>query len=189
MNKFLLLFSVFGLFFASAPASAEDVPVEDLLVEMKRALLIVEESAEEDALPPLKTATLNVSTVQKKVTGGKINLLIISFGKKKTSELKTDLSIVLGPPPKGSGSEVSSPQISQLIADAILAAGRAIKEAEKGSPALVAKEVTAKVKFGVSKDSEGGLKIEFAPVTVEGSGSSNSGNVHEIVLTYKVSDK
>lgn len=174
-----------GLLLASAPAHADPVPLETLLKEIKVALLRVQQSGDSDSLPALESVTLDAVTTQKRVTGGTFKLLIIEFGKKRTSELTTSVSIKLVPPDRNSGSNVANPQIADLLAEAILATARSIKAAQPGLPALTTGEVTAKIKFGLSQDANGSLKLEFAPVTAGIDGSTAAETSQEITVAFK----
>lgn len=169
---------------ATSNAYADEVPVEKLLGELKNALVTVSESSDAEGLPPLKSAVLNLSTIQKKSAGGTFKLFIIEFGKKKSSELTSDISITLTPPPKGTGKGVATPQIADIIAEAILSSNRAVKAAQASSPPLILSELKSSVKFGLSQDGNGKLKIEFAPVTVGVDGSTAVSTSQQIVLTF-----
>ncbi|WP_369059067.1 hypothetical protein ABOZ73_15740 [Caulobacter sp. 73W] len=165
-------------------ANAAPVALEDMLKEMKAALLKVEQSAA-PGLPKLSSATLNATTVQKSNAGGSFKLFIVEFGAKRSEELTTAVSITLTPPRADAAASVS-PDISDALAAVILSAAKAVQEAKAGSPPLIASEVKASIKFGVSKDGAGKIKLEFIPVIAPGIelGAAAS-TAQEIVVIYK----
>lgn len=180
-----LIAAALSLSVLATPAHADPVPLTTLLKEIKVALLKVQDSEDSDALPTLESVTLNAATTQKKDIGGTFKLLIIEFGKKRTSELTTNVSIKLVPPAKGSGSNVANPQMADMLADAILAAARDIKAAQTGAPALITSEVSAKIRFGISQDANGKVKLEFSPVSIGIDGATSAETAQEILVVYK----
>lgn len=173
----------FAALTAATPAWAENVPLDLMLIEMKRALVLVSKDPSAAALPPLKSATLNASTVQTKDGGGSLKLLIVEIGGKKSSELTTSVSITLAPK-DNKDAPVGTMDVAQSLAEAILSAGKAVAAANKAPPALQVSEIEATIKFGVTSNGRGGLKFSFGPAEIGVEGAVTRESVQEIVVTY-----
>lgn len=168
----------------SAPTLAADVPLDAMLGQMKNALVLVAKDSEVAALPPLKTATLNATTVQKKVQGGTFKLFIIEIGHTHTSELTTNVSITLAPPKGASLPVAAQADVAKQLAAAILSAAHAVSNAGKSSPPLIAKEIKASIKFGVTSDNQGKITFTFAPAEIGINGDASGEATQEIEIVY-----
>jgi hypothetical protein len=173
----------------SAPtgAGAQTLTLEDMIREVKVALLRVEQIAREEEIPPLHSVDLELNTVQVVDGNGKVSFLIFVIdGGVKTEQTNT-VKLTLVPPPPESGSSVAAANIADTLTQAILAGARAIKLAGQGQPPLVANELKATLKFAFTKKAGGGLQLQFPPFEIGGSGSGSHGAVQTLSVTYKLS--
>ena len=183
MRKISACAAAFVMAVAPVSAHAEDVPLDTFLRDVKSALMTIKQDANSRALPPFTSATLNLSVTRKRDRGGKLKLFVLEFGKTRSSEVTSTVSIVLSPPP-GSATNVAPAPLGETLAAAVIDAARAINDAKAGSPPLVASEVTASIKFGVTSDGNGAISFNLGPAEISGSGSQSSGGTQEIVIQY-----
>ena len=173
-----------------APAvsyAQSDVHVSTLLTQIKEALDQVD-SAAVASLPPLSRVTLNLKSVLEKESGGKFNLWIVRFGKKVAEEVVQTVSLELAPPrrrgPRSLGRNDRFINISEALANAIIATGDAVAQAQLAQN-LVLHKLTATVRFGVSTDSEGGLSFQILPLTFDIGGNVDRQAIQEIIVEFR----
>ena len=163
----------------------QQVLVEELLSQVQDALIKVRDEADKADLPVLDSVQLDLST-QFSVDGtAKVSLFIISLGGGGGKESSQTLKLTLVPPKAGEISPASDNTISQGLADAILSAARAAKNARNRQPPLTLSELTASIKFVVKLEGSGGVKFVIAPVSVDLGGEVKSSEIQEITVTFK----
>lgn len=180
---------------ASLPVAAQSTPtpggqdilLEELLSQVQVALLKVQKELKEKNMPPLASVTLNLTAEAKKDAGGKINLYIVSFGKKWEKDRTQEIEIVLKPPSPSTPLKVAAPpSVSDELQAAILSAARGVQKsrADKDMP-LVTNSLKVVLTFVVKGDLSGGLKFTIAPVTVDLSGDLANSATQKITVTYE----
>ena len=181
----MFMIILWGIDAIATPMFAKEVTLEDLVREVKVALLRVQQHAERDQLPPLATAELELNTVQSTEGSGKISFLIVEIGGEASKEFTHSVKLTLTPPSPKSSSDVTSVLLADALAESILAGARAISAAKKGSPPLHAKELKAVVKFALKRDAEGKLSISFPPFEIGTGASVSASAIQSITVTYK----
>jgi len=182
----LLLLAIFAFSSSTVCAETNDVALKTMLREVKVALLRVEQTADQESLPPLKQATLELKATQTTDANGKISFFVASLGGGVKSQAVQTITLILAPPDKDSGEDVASVQIADILAEAILAGARAIDDASRGEPPLIAKDLSVTVQFGLTTDGEGGLSLAFPPFDGEIGGKYSAATVQKITVHYKV---
>ena len=180
----------FGSLLASAvafaePAFATQITLEDLVREVKVALLKVQQDDESESLPKLETAVLELNTVQVTKANGKISFIIVEIGGDVSNQITHTVKLTLAPPSPDASSDVASIRLANALAESILAGAKAITEAKKGSPPLHARELTVAIKFALKREGGGGLKISFPPFNIGAGGSASASAIQSITVTYK----
>lgn len=170
----------------AAPKASSGLLLEDLVRQVKLALLEVEQSAEAEKLPSLAKVELEVNTVQTRGGDGKLSLLVIELGSGASQELTNTVKLTLAPPSPSSTSDVSATDLANALVESILVGARAIAAAKKGTPPLLARELTVAIRFLVSRDAGGKVTVKFPPFEVGGGAKLHSSDVHEISVVYKV---
>jgi hypothetical protein len=184
ISIFLILFLV-GFAIALPVSAEQQMTLEDLVREVKLALLKVQQKIENNSLPPLETVKLEVNTVQSMIGDGKISFLIVELGSKTSKKVTNSVKLTLRPPPSDSSADVSASGISGALAESILAGARAVAIAKKGSPPLHAQELEATVKFAIEREGNGKLSIRFPPFEMGAGGSIAESAIQSITATYK----
>jgi len=178
---FLMLVPTNGT--AQTASDSGPLPLEELVRQLKVALLQVAESREK--LPKLDNAMLVAKTSVQLKGDGKISLWVVELGGGQNNEYATTVTLTLKPPPPGSPSNVRAVNLADTLREAILSGARAVAEAGKGNPPLIADKLEASVHFAVQRDANGRLAIKFPPFGASGGGGVTSGAVQTIVVTYK----
>lgn len=168
-----------------SPAFSKDLTLKDLVREVKVALLKVQQSAENDKLPPLSSAVIELNTVQSSIGQGKFSVIIVEIGGSSSSEFTNTVKLTLVPPSSKASSDVASIQFADALAESILAGARGIAAAKTGSPPLNAKELEATIKFVIKRDGNGKLSISFPPFELGGGGSISRSSIQTIKVIYK----
>lgn len=190
MRRLTIVLAVFAtLAPAVSYAQSTDVSVDELLAQIKKVLSRVD-SASVGSLPPLSRVTLNLKTVLEKESGGKFSLWIVSFGKEVSEQVVQTVSLELAPPVRGeesrrtSGRDPASVSISEALAEAIIVTAEAVAQAQL-IPNLELRMLTATVRFGISTDTAGGLKLQILPLTVDLGGDVRREAIQEIVVEFR----
>ena len=186
---FIANFVGFLLFSLSTKALAEQITLENLVSEVKVALLKVEQKRESEKLPPLTKIELELNTIQKIEGNGKISFLVVEVAANPSQQITNTVKLTLKPPPADSGSDVKAVKLADLLAESILAGARAIAVAEIGLPPLLTEELTSAVKFALIREGGGKLSIKFPPFKVGGGLSISSSDVQLITVTYRYDKK
>ena len=168
----------------STPVFAKQITLEDLVREVKVALLKVEQHAANANLPPFSTAELELNTVQSAGLNGKISFLIVEIGGAGSEQITNSVRLTLLPPPPKSSSDVANLKFADSLAESIIAGAQAIAVAKKGSPPLKAKELQVSVKFVIIRDAEGKLSIKYPPFEIAGGGSVSDSAIQSITVRY-----
>lgn len=182
--KAICTVSIFACSVAGPTALAADYPLSALARQLKVALLKVEQSAAIKSLPPMESATLTAQTAVVREADGKISLYVVTLGSGMKSQATTTAVLTVKPPPATSGSEVSEVEIAEALADTIVSAREAIEIAKEGPPPLEVDRLVVNVKFALTDDGSGELRVAFPPFSVELSGAVSSSEVHEIEVRY-----
>lgn len=159
----------------------------DAVVGAIREALVQSQSVKVDGFPALSGAKLELNTVVTKTAGGKIKFLIFSFGKTKSTESSSTVTVELSAP-KPSGvvsSTVDTSKITKALALAIIEAKQSFVAAAKIDPRLTQSKVTLAFKFQVKTSTSGGAVLtDILPVGLEGSGDISKAQIHTITLTF-----
>lgn len=176
----LSIFIAHGVALQPTHADSTEVLVESLLSEITRTLVRVRDGADAEELPPLTSANLKIQSEFKASGGGGFSLWVI-HAKAKVSRLAVQtLDIELSPPEPVDGGEVSD--ISDALAEAILAAATAARTAADGDPPLRMSSVKATIRFVVEKAGSAGIKL--MPITGELAADVSGTATQEISLRF-----
>ena len=183
----LLFASILLIAVVSPPSYAQtEIPLDRLLTELQRTLVRVRDALADSDLPPFTSALLRVSSTLKRTRGGELALFVaqIDSDVKETSIL--EVQIELQPPRNSDSVPVSS--TSDVLADAIIRASHTIKLAQRGSPPLRPRKLTAAVSFAASSSVGGGsdIRFEFLGIDVGATARASSGRkqTHHIAITF-----
>jgi hypothetical protein len=187
----LNLISAAGRETASA-APADSVVENDDGAEMEAVVAAIREALQQSQnvkiadFPVLSGVKLELNTVVTKTTGGKIKFLIFSFGKTKSTESSSTVTVELtAPKPQGATSSVDPTKLTKALAQAIVEAKQSFVAAAKIDPRLTQSKVTLAFKFQVKTQTSGSVTItDIIPVGLEGSGDLSKAQVHTITLTF-----
>jgi hypothetical protein len=180
---FLVLWRVGDI--SQAATNNGDLLLSDLVREVKVSLLKVAEAAEAQHLPKLDKVELEESTSIKTDADGKLSLWVIELGASGNNEYSSTVTLTLRPPPPGSPSDIAAVHLADALTGAILAGARAIQEAGKGNPPLVADELVASLHFAIQRDGSGKIGVTFPPFDASVGASVGSAKVQTITVTYK----
>ena len=158
--------------------SATEVLVNELLTELQHTLVRVSEAIDNDDLPPLAGATVNLKTTLGSRVGGKFSLIAVELGTEVTTDSVVEISLDLEPPRESDPEPMSS--VHDLLADAIIASLKAVREAETARPPLRLRKLVATVRFGIEYDAGGGIKFKALSF---GAGV-NAETIHEIIVEF-----
>ena len=170
----------------TSSTSSHAMALQDLVKEVKFALLKVRQQLDRKSLPPLKHAELELNTEQKTDGGGKISLYIIEIGASGTRQVAQTIKLTLIPPPADSSADVADVKIGEELGKAIVAGVEAIEEAKRGAPALIPKEFKATIRFALTRDKRGGLMLTFPPFGAGGNAGLATAAVQVVTVTFGV---
>jgi hypothetical protein len=156
----------------------------DLIRETKVALLRVQEAAEAQNLPALQDAVLEAQTAMAQDASGRVRLFVVEVGGGVATEATNMVRLKLVPPPPGSRVDVSAVELSDALAALILSAARSLDEAARGEPPLVATEVSATLRFAISRSGQGSIGLQWPGIEVGGGGSIRASELQTVVVTY-----
>lgn len=179
------MFVISGAPAAQSQSSGSRVLVEQVLNNVQRALIIVQDQAEETSLPKLSSVTVKLSTQIISVGKGKVEFFVISLGGGASAETAQTLTLKLVPPKPGTPSPVATSDIAQSLAGAIVSAARGVKKAMTDKPPLTLVELTANIKFVVKKEGGGGVSFNILPLSIELGGDVKNVEIQEITVTFK----
>lgn len=192
LTRIVITLTFFALTTVSVYAESQDksgqdvtkVQVKELLSEIQKTLIIVQNDAASKNLPELESVTLNLSAELIKGAGGAINLFIVSIGADVSKESVQSITMKLTPPKAGKGKEKG--KISEPLANAILSAAAGAASAKE---MLELSELKASIKFAVEVTGDGGIKFTLLPITGEIKGKVSEKTTQEIIIFYKVKEK
>jgi Trypsin-co-occurring domain 2 len=188
MQVIIWLFGILFLALASGAAQTTNdgaVSLTDLVREVKVTLLQVADAAERENLPNLDSAVLEAKTSMKIAGNGKISLWVVEIGGGRNSEYASTVTLTLKPAPPGTGSDIATVRLADALTEAILSGARAIAEAKKGNPPLLADKLEASVHFAIQRDANGKVAVKFPPFEVGGGGSVTTDEIQTLAVTYK----
>lgn len=198
LQKLVISFLAVCIGFAWAPNSfaqkkkakspESQLLLENILQEVQRALIKVQNEAETGSLPPLDNVSLNLSAELASDLDGKISLYIVSFGAGISKTSTQSIRIELTPPKPRTKSPVSS-SFGESLSEAILGAAKAVKATQEEEPVLELRELEALLKFVIKKDGQGGVKFAIAPITLDLGGKIQTSETQEIKVTFKQATK
>jgi len=194
-----ILFSIFAIYPHHDTPARETVSMPDSVVEDDdgaemdavvgaiREALAQSQSVKVENFPSLSGAKLELNTVVTKQAGGKIKFLIFSFGKTKSTESASTVTVELSAP-KASGtpsSTIDTSKITRALALAIIEAKQSFVAAAKIDPRLTQSRVTLAFKFHVKTSTNAGVTLtDILPVGLEGSGDITKAQIHTITLIF-----
>lgn len=174
----------------SAEESKNDkYPVDQLLTEIQRALIDIQNEANRAKLPPLNSVTLALSAEASKEVTAAVNLYVVKLGGGTGNESSQTIKLKLVPPKAGAEKPVGKNNISENLVKAVLATANSVRQAENRKPSLMLSELTATLKFVVKIDGTGGVKFEILPVGFDLGGAIKSSEIQEIEIVFKNDDK
>jgi protein subunit release factor A len=83
---------------STAGPDTRGVVIDQLLKEVQIGLARVQTELQKEAIPPQESVTLNLTAEVRKTTGGKVNLFILSFGRKVERSQTQEIEVKLKPP-------------------------------------------------------------------------------------------
>jgi hypothetical protein len=173
--------------------SSEDVPgiaIDQLLQQIQIGLAKVQKDLTQDDIPPLQSVTLNLVAEAKKEAGGKINLYIVSFGKKWERDKTQEIEITLKPPSPNKPAPVAQgPTVADELINAIENAARGVHAARQNKQVpLTPTGLKVVLGFTVKTDTSGGVKFTISPVTADLSGDLAKSAIQKVTVVYQVSE-
>jgi NTP-dependent ternary system trypsin peptidase co-occuring protein len=192
----VLLLSIFlGLLASHGQAQQtidnEGILIDRLLKEIQVGLAKVQKDLVAKNLPPLQSVSLDLTVEAKRQVGAKINLYIVSFGKKWERDRTQEVEITLKPPsPSKPLKAAAGPVIADELASAIESVAEGIKNAKTNTEVpLEPSALKVVLSFVVQGDTSGGVKFTITPVTVDLSGDLANSAIQKITVTYQTATK
>ena len=165
-------------------AMAEDnVVLDELLTEIQKTLIRVNNSIEKDQLPPLNKITLKLKSSLVTKADGKVSLYIVQLGSRVTNETVQEIHLELKPPEPSDAALVQS--IEDSLATAIIEAAKSAHKASHRKPPLRLSKLTATVRFVVRTQGGGGVSFKLLPVTVKLGGEVRDVSTQQIIIEFK----
>lgn len=189
VRVFLVLLVVGSLCSTGYSQETQDtqgIVIDRLLTEVQVALAKAQKELAYEKIPQLQSVTLDLTAEVKKDVGGKINLIIVSFGHKWEKSRSQEVEVTLTPPsptvPLQVGERAS---VSDELVKAIESAARGVQAARNNKDVpLVASQLKVVLSFVVKGDTSGGAKFEITPVTVDLSGDLANSAIQKITVVY-----
>ncbi|HVU17529.1 MAG TPA: trypco2 family protein [Candidatus Didemnitutus sp.] len=155
-----------GCVTTSPPGPAEDrsVAIEDVIVQVQRALADTQDMLAARKFPPLKEVRLTLQTVASHKTGGSLKLWVLAAGAsvERTATQQIVLSLV---PPKAREIQGAAPALPDELEHAIRSAVEGVEKARTGPVPLVTNSLDVEINFVVKRSADGGLSLAVAPVS------------------------
>ena len=183
MRVLLSVLMVLAVLVPTRSHGQTETVVDVLLTELQRTLVRVRDASNEEDLPPLTKATLNLKSVLNEEAGGEVSLFVIQLGSKVEKAAVQEIRLELGPPHDSDRSPASS--ASDLLADAIIQSTKAVKRARDGTPPLHLHKLTAAVRFVLSSDTGANAGFNILPVTVQLGGKVETQAVQELIVEFE----
>ena len=153
--------------------------LDELLTELQQTLVRVSDAIDEDDLPRLSKATLNLKTTLGSRVGGKLSLIAVELGTEVAMDSVVEISLELEPPRESDPAPVSS--VDDLLADAIIASLKAVRVAETRRPPLHLHKLVATVRFGIEYDAGGGIRFKALSFGV----GVKTATIHEMIVEFE----
>jgi hypothetical protein len=171
---------------AGGLALADDpLPVDELLEQIQAALVRVQDLSEEDDLPRLKNVKLSLQTTLAQDTSGRLAFFLVSVGGQTAQTRIQTLELTLVPPPPDAPVPVAAMDITEALAQAILAAAYGVKPAMEREPPLELVELVVNLRFVVDNSGGGSIGADLLPITVEFGAQVRSTEVQVLTLTFQ----
>ncbi|MGD9055393.1 MAG: hypothetical protein PVJ41_01200 [Desulfobacterales bacterium] len=172
------------LVFTHSIGMAEDnVVLDELLTEVQKTLIRVNNSIEKDQLPPLNKITLKLNSTLVTKADGKVSLYIVQLGATVTNETVQEIKLELKPPKPSDAALVRS--IEDSLATAIIEAAKSAHKASQRKPPLRLSKLTATIRFVVKTEGSGGVNFKLLPVTVKLGGKVRDAATQQIIIEFK----
>ena len=166
--------------------------VAEVVSEIDKAVAEVREKTPA-GLPPFDSAEVELETSVSQETDGTFKLFVVSFGSKVSKATTQTIAFKLTPPPppKKPLAEQAQP-MNEILAKAIVAASAEISAAlsnpTNNSNGILLHDLSATIKFEVSRSANGGIEFDVGSVTLGGSHTRTAGFSHSVTLNYVTSD-
>jgi hypothetical protein len=178
----VLVTAVFVLAYSIGMAE-DNVVLDELLTEVQKTLIRVNNSIEKDQLPPLNKITLKLKSTLSTKADGKISLYIVQLGATVTNETVQEINLELKPPKPADGEQLQS--IEDSLATAIIEAAKSAHRASQRKPPLHLSKLTATIRFVVRSEGGGGVNFKLLPVTVKLGGKVKDVTTQQIIIEFK----
>jgi hypothetical protein len=190
---FIVIFFSFVLLPISGSTAATNQPpkpnlqiqLEQIIKEIKLAIMRLEDTDESEPLPDLDSATVELKTQLTRAGDGNFKLFIAAIGGKVEESETQTMMVTLRPPPGKIRGGVESSEISENLAGAILSIARGVARVQSEKPDLELSELTASVKFVVTDAVKGSGGFAIVPVTIELGDKFSKSVTHSITLHFK----
>ena len=167
------------------PALADDpLPVDNLLEQVQAALVRVQDLSDEDDLPRLKSVKLLLQTTLAQDASGRFKFFLVSVGGQTAQTRIQTLELTLVPPPPGTPLPVAAMDITEILAQAILAAAYGVKPAMEREPPLELVELVVNLRFVVDNSGGGSIGADLLPITVEFGAQVRATEVQILTLIF-----
>lgn len=182
-RNLLIIFTLFlvqGCAQLSTPKET-GIAVGNLIDELQIAVNQIGGETKGSSLPPLKLATVTFATTLEKDTGGGANLMLAAKGSRQSEESNSiELELVPDPNPtktlgRSSGNE---------IADYVVAAVRAVDK----KAFLRLNKLTVEAGLTVTKNAQGGIEVELAGISVDGTHRQSWSDGHRLKLVFSTAE-
>lgn len=183
----VLVFSCCGNALAQGQTDQRGILIGRVLAEIQRALTKTQRDLAFEKLPPLQSVTLDLVAEAKREVGAKINLYIVSFGKKWEKDRSQEIELSLKPPsPNVAVKTGKVPSVSDELVSAIESAALGVRNASANANVpLQPSELKVVLSFVVKGDTSGGAKFEIVPVTVDLSGDLANSATQKITVVFQ----
>jgi len=167
----------------SSGMAENNVVLDELLTEVQKTLIRVNNSIEKDQLPPLNKITLKLKNTLVTKADGKVSLYIVQLGATVTKETVQEVNLELKPPKPADAASVRS--IEDSLATAIIEAAKSAHKASQRKPPLRLSKLTATIRFVVKTEGGGGVNFKLLPVTVKLGGKVKDVSTQQIIIEFK----
>ncbi|WP_396589888.1 trypco2 family protein [Allomuricauda sp. R78024] len=163
---------------------SQQLELKKVVKEIQVALSEAEREIDSKNLPDFKSATVQFEGVETREYGGSVKLFIFTFGKKKTRESSSKVTVKLKNNPDGAATSAEKASLGDKLKKMIVESAYSATATSDGSFKLVADELTVELKFTIEKSKEGSGELEISPVTISGNGKLKNKYVHTVTILY-----
>ena len=197
-SRSLIWIGVFGITILFAPAfttssqaasTASARQIDQVLLEIQRALLKVQTEAASRSLPILSSVSLELETEVAYGANGELDLYVVSIGGTTENQSVQRVSLKLVPPRPYSEAPIASAQISETLSSAILAVAQGVAKARNRPPPLTLSKLETEIRFVVKAAGEGGIKVALLPLTASLKGNISNSAIQIITVTFEAAGK